>query len=854
MNAKQILNLLTLLLAMTAQSFATITKEGNYYIDSETKDYYKYYANNGIRLVLTDAFKAQLNSNSFGTDNSTPLPAFRSEIEYEGKTYQVNSLSSLFKDMTGMKSVNLSGWTADNHIASIENMFRGCKQLEQVVITGWNRKQLTNYGYMFYGCAALTEIDLSMEPGESKGTHFTDMLEGCTALTTAKLDYLVNAGPGSRGIMEGMFSRCQSLTTEGLSMKGWVTTGITNLNSTFSYCYSLTTLDLSGWDTQNVTTLQNMFAGEQRNGVNHYMNLTSINTTGWNTEKVTNLYGTFSYCNKLTSFDLSHWNTQNVEDCGMTFNRCLGLTDLNLEGWRLPKVTSAYGMFSLCKALTYDGGLKYAEVFGITNTLTNAASMFSGCAELEKIDLTQWQEIRANTTNMFSGCNKITSITFNKIVSTGMESMFNGCFLLPTIDTETIVPDPVCTSLNSTFSYCRAMTDLDLRPWAGKTYNVVDVAYTFSNMTKATAIHLEGIETGALTDCRGTFNECRMLEAVDVSGFNATECKTFYSMFARCFKLNRLDLSGDNWNIDVGDITDSSSGGLTQMFSMIGNSNTSGTQWPGYAYNMTIAKAFHARGGIGTKESYKFGFLLPIAMPADYSMMTFSIPAGSGLNFDLARTTESGDYSDLEIMAYRGTASSSGAMMTAAPQQRAGEGMLLRSIKGTPDSNYIGEVGARTQALLVSDATAGEWATADNEIIAVQRNTNATQVSGTTYYKTVVQTETDGHGKEWKCYILKKYVEDGMNVYRWVKPSAATGNKVASGKAYLRRPADDATPAKEMVISFSAFGEGEASAIAVVTTDDCDDNSNAVYNLQGQRMAKPMRGVSIIGGRKVVIR
>ena len=62
----------------------------------------------------------------------------------------------------------------------------------------------------------------------------------------------------------------------------------------FSNCTSLTTLDLSGWDTSNVTDMNEMF--------NYCTSLTTIKgLENFNTSKVTKMIRTFNNCNKITS-------------------------------------------------------------------------------------------------------------------------------------------------------------------------------------------------------------------------------------------------------------------------------------------------------------------------------------------------------------------------------------------------------------------------------------------------------------------------------------------------------------------------------------------------------------------------
>ena len=66
----------------------------------------------------------------------------------------------------------------------------------------------------------------------------------------------------------------------------------------------------------------------------------------------TNAANMFSRCTSLTSLDLSNFDTSNVTDMGVMFNSCSGLTSLDLSNFDTSKVTSMIGMFFECTSLT----------------------------------------------------------------------------------------------------------------------------------------------------------------------------------------------------------------------------------------------------------------------------------------------------------------------------------------------------------------------------------------------------------------------------------------------------------------------------------------------------------------------
>ena len=115
------------------------------------------------------------------------------------------------------------------------------------------------------------------------------------------------------------------------------------MSSMFNGCSSLTSLDVSGWDTSLVTGINNMF-------YNCY-SLTSLDVSGWDTSAVTNMNAVFYDCYSFTSLDVSGWDFSGISSNSnwITFSYCYGL----YKSITLPS-SFAYIMsscFSGCKSL-----------------------------------------------------------------------------------------------------------------------------------------------------------------------------------------------------------------------------------------------------------------------------------------------------------------------------------------------------------------------------------------------------------------------------------------------------------------------------------------------------------------------
>ena len=115
-----------------------------------------------------------------------------------------------------------------------------------------------------------------------------------------------NFNTGNVTNMTGMFLECSSLTS--LDVRGFDTSNVTNMNYMFSGCTGLTSLDVSGFNTSNVTTMRMMF--------NNCVKLEEIDVSRFDTSKVADMGGMFWYCSKLKSLDLSNFDTRAITSSG----------------------------------------------------------------------------------------------------------------------------------------------------------------------------------------------------------------------------------------------------------------------------------------------------------------------------------------------------------------------------------------------------------------------------------------------------------------------------------------------------------------------------------------------------------
>ena len=141
--------------------------------------------------------------------------------------------------------------------------------------------------------------------------------------------------------MNNMFDGMTNLTT--LNLSNFDTSRVTDMQYMFSYASNLTSLNLSNFDTSKVTNMRYMFYGMS--------NLAILNLSSFDTSKVTNMNAMFYDVHSLTTLNLSNFNTSKVTNMSYMFYGMRNPTTLNLSSFDTSKVTDMEAMFANMSSL-----------------------------------------------------------------------------------------------------------------------------------------------------------------------------------------------------------------------------------------------------------------------------------------------------------------------------------------------------------------------------------------------------------------------------------------------------------------------------------------------------------------------
>ena len=282
----------------------------------------------------------------------------------------------------------------------------------------------------------------------------------------------------------------------------------------FSGCSSLTSLDVSSFDTGNVTSTWHMFSGCR--------SLTSVDVSGFDTGSVTDMGAMFSGCSSLRSVDVSSFDTGSVTGMYYMFSGCSSLRSVDVSGFDTGSVTDMRNMFLGCSSLT---SLDVSSFD--TGSVTDMGGMFQGCSSLRSVDV--------------SG--------FDTGSVTGMYYMFSGCSSLTSVDVSSFDTGSV-TSMEAMFSGCSSLTSLDVSGF--DTGSITFMGWMFTNCRSLTSLDVSNFDTSSVTEMVSMFQGCSSLTSLDLSNFDTSSVRSMEQMFFGCSSLTSLDLS----SFDTGSVTD----------------------------------------------------------------------------------------------------------------------------------------------------------------------------------------------------------------------------------------------------------------------------------------------------------
>lgn len=466
------------------------------------------------------------------------------------KDARPTSCESWFWCFEALTTIEHLDYLNTSEVKYMTSMFFNSSSLETLDLSSFNTKKVTNMYDMFNGSTNLRSIKLPKGFIGSSVTYLKAMFNNCTSLTELDL-----SGSNSENVkdMSEMFNGCRALSK--LVLTDFKTGQVSTMESMFCNCSTLETLDVSSFNTENVTTMCGMFS--------HCSSLRSLDLSSFNTRKVSDMQSMFEGCTNLESIDFSSFDTENMTSMIAMFNSCTKLETLDLSSFATPKMVTMSTAFGKCKNLK----TIYVSSAFTTDKVTVGFGLFDGCVNLPNFNSAKTGKEMAHTgeggyltaataswarwdapTGTLSFHRGATKPVGDNIYDLGYGDDPN--WDTHAADIKKVVfkagfRDETHTTCSNWFNGCTNLTSIEGIENLN-TSNVKNMSGMFAKCSNLETLDLSHFNTEKVTTMAQMLYGCTKLHDLNISSFNTENVTNMYEMFNGCSSLNTLDLSHFN--------------------------------------------------------------------------------------------------------------------------------------------------------------------------------------------------------------------------------------------------------------------------------------------------------------------
>ena len=351
---------------------------------------------------------------------------FNSDYDYDMDFYLEDKKVSLEKDFDNNWRLNYSFittgkyafWMVFNDIVTdMEGFFATGPNIYSLDFSLFDSTNLTNMRILFNKCKKLKEIKGFDKLDTSKVIDMEGLFQNCITLEYIDLS---NFDTSNVTNMAFMFNHCNRLK-EIKGLDKFITSKATTMEGMFQSCFKLEFIDVSSFDTSNVEIMNFMFVDCFK-----LKGIKGINKL--NTKKVTNMTGMFENCLSLKYLNIENFDTSNVTNMSYMFNKCKKLKEIKgMDKFNTINLTTTYAMFQFCTEI------EKIDLSGFdTSNVTNMSYMFNKCKKLKEIKglNTFITKNVKDMARMFNECSELENLVLTSFETpnvTNFSSMFNKC-------------------------------------------------------------------------------------------------------------------------------------------------------------------------------------------------------------------------------------------------------------------------------------------------------------------------------------------------------------------------------------------------------------------------------------------
>ncbi len=805
-------------------------------------------------------------------------------------TGNVTRMDLMFFNCRSLTSLDVSNFNTDK-VEDMRAMFCGCSNLTRLDVSNFNTEKISDMSDMFGHCKKLTKLDVS-HLNTSNVTNMASMFSFCESLR--ELD-LSSFDTGKVTDMSYMFSDCDILESIYVSDK-WTIANVTSGDGIFSYCDRL----VGGMGTaifeceQTDITYARIDGGEDAPGYLTDIADRIVGDQGYavfDSEAGTLTFKYGEMPDGLNVFRTDYTRYSTFEPYNPPYWDCEQIKkvifDPSFANAR-PKSTASW--FFQANMLSEIVGIEYLN----TSEVTNMSNMFDNCRSLTSLDLNTFDT--GNVTDMngmfwYSGINKINVRHFDTRNVVNMRCMFCGCEGLTSLDLGSFDTGNV-TNMESMFSSCKNLETI----YAGdkwSTASVTEGEYVFYNCENLVG----GMGTAykdayILYENTDGYTFARIDGGEDAPGYFT---KKPDPQVVKISDAKQVAYYSDK-DLDFSDME------KLKAYVATGYDKSTGTIWLSRIYDVPANTGFLLMGDADTYE-------IPVSAKGSSSYYknmfkgtldgtTIQTTDGDYTNYYLSdgddgvgfyKVTKEGGVKLGKNRAYLpiptvieavGEAGSSVAISVGGAEQVPYysdqsldfTSMEVKGMKAYTATGYdyatgtiwlsrVKQVPALTGVLIM--APKGDYDVPTVSVASVYENMFKGTLGGTTIF-----TEEDG--------FINYYLSNGKDGVGFYKVTKEEGVALGKNRCYLQipkvRPASSSRggDASQISADLNSYGIGTSETIGIQLLGSTGGNGDGTtnlrkpvntigepdvyYNLQGQRVDNPVKGLYIKNGKKVIVR
>lgn len=237
-------------------------------------------------------------------------------------TSNVTSMASMFQNCKELEDLDVSSFDTSN-VTSMISMFNYCKMLKGLDVSSFDTGNVTSMKDMFRNCDILESINVS-NFNTGNVTDMDGMFSHCPLLTDINIENFDTHN------VESMCGTFADIGMERIDISKWDTGKVKTMSDMFGNSKNLTYVDMGNLNLSSIINFQNMFYNCSSLECVNLENI-RLRTANLNRGESFKMNMMFMGCTSLEELDLSSWDTNKVTDMQQMFCDCINLKKIYVD-------------------------------------------------------------------------------------------------------------------------------------------------------------------------------------------------------------------------------------------------------------------------------------------------------------------------------------------------------------------------------------------------------------------------------------------------------------------------------------------------------------------------------------------